>query len=61
MPEELAERQSPRLTAATGSARELGTRAMELVLARVNGRATDQITLLAPVLTFRESCAPPPR
>ncbi|MDN0198909.1 LacI family DNA-binding transcriptional regulator [Streptomyces sp. S.PNR 29] len=54
-PEELAEQHSPRLTAVTGPAKDLGRRAVELVRSRLDGRTTDEVTLLAPVLTIRES------
>jgi DNA-binding LacI/PurR family transcriptional regulator len=57
-PELLAEQFSPRLTAVTGPARELGARAFELVKARLEGRPADEVTLLTPVLTVRESTGP---
>jgi DNA-binding LacI/PurR family transcriptional regulator len=60
-PEPLAEQFSPRLTAVTGPARELGARAVELVTSRLDGRPTDDVTLLTPVLTPRESSGPAPR
>ncbi|MEV6006954.1 LacI family DNA-binding transcriptional regulator [Streptomyces sp. NPDC051976] len=57
-PEPLAEQYSPRLTAVTGPARELGSRAVELVVSRLDGRETEEVTLLTPVLTPRESSGP---
>ncbi|WP_225848978.1 LacI family DNA-binding transcriptional regulator [Streptomyces sp. HPF1205] len=60
-PEPLAEQYSPPLTAVTGPARELGARAVELVSSRLNGTPTDEITLLTPVLTPRDSSGPAPR
>jgi DNA-binding LacI/PurR family transcriptional regulator len=59
-PEPLADQFSPRLTAVTGPARDLGTRAVELVMSRLDGRPTDEVTLLTPVLTPRESSGPAP-
>jgi DNA-binding LacI/PurR family transcriptional regulator len=60
-PQPLAEQYSPRLTAVTGPAMELGTRAAELVMSQLNGGATEEVTLLTPVLTPRESSGPAPR
>lgn len=57
-PEPLAEQHSPRLTAVTGPAQELGRQAVELVMARINGGDAPEITLLTPVLTVRESSGP---
>ena len=57
-PEQLAEQNSPRLTAVTGPAQELGRQAVELVMARINGGDAPEITLLTPVLTVRESSGP---
>ena len=54
-PESLAEQNSPRLTAVTGPAQELGRQAVELVMGRIEGRAVPEVTLLTPVLTVRES------
>ena len=59
-PDPLAEQYSPALTAVTGPARELGRQAVDLVMNRVNGRPTDEVTLLTPVLTPRESSGPAP-
>ncbi|MFC5908416.1 LacI family DNA-binding transcriptional regulator [Streptacidiphilus monticola] len=53
--EPLAEQFSPRLTAVSGPTRELGTRAVELVMSRLNGDVPDDVTLLTPVLSRRES------
>lgn len=60
-PEPLAEQCSPRLTAVTGPAGELGELAVELIADRLAGRPTEEVTLLAPVLTRRESTGPAPR
>jgi DNA-binding LacI/PurR family transcriptional regulator len=59
-PEPLAEQYSPRLTAVTGPAQELGRQAVELVMRRIEGGTPPEITLLTPVLTVRESTGPAP-
>lgn len=58
--EPLADQYSPRLTAVTGPARELGRQAVDLVMSRLEGRPTKEVTLLTPVLTTRESSGPAP-
>jgi DNA-binding LacI/PurR family transcriptional regulator len=65
-PEQLAEQYSPRLTAVTGPTKELGRVAVEQVMGRIvaagrGGRPTDELVLLDPVLTVRESTGPAPR
>lgn len=60
-PDPLAEQYSPRLTAVTGPAEELGRVAVDLVMHRIEGRTPDEVTLLTPVLTPRESSGPAPR
>ena len=65
-PEQLAEQYSPRLTAVTGPTKELGRVAIDQVLARITaagrgGRPADELVLLTPVLTVRESTGPAPR
>ncbi|MEY9840991.1 LacI family DNA-binding transcriptional regulator [Streptacidiphilus sp. EB103A] len=57
-PEPLAEQYSPRLTAVTGPAQELGRRAVELLMQRIDGNESDEVTLLTPTLTVRESSGP---
>lgn len=57
-PEQLAEQYHPMLTAVTGSARELGSRAVELLMSQLDGRPNEEVTLLRPVLTVRESSGP---
>ena len=59
-PEQLAEQHAPRLTAVTGPAQELGRVAVEQVMRRINAAARDEVpedelVLLTPVLTVRES------
>lgn len=60
-PEQLAEQNSPQLTAVTGPAQELGRQAVELVMSRIEGGTPPEITLLTPVLTVRESTGPAPQ
>ncbi|MEU9064594.1 LacI family DNA-binding transcriptional regulator [Streptomyces sp. NPDC048430] len=57
-PEQLAEQHSPQLTAVTGSARELGSRAVDLLMSQLDGRPKEEVVLLRPVLTARESSGP---
>ncbi|MCL2552990.1 MAG: LacI family transcriptional regulator [Actinomycetia bacterium] len=56
----LAEQYSPALTAVAGPARELGRQAVDLVMNRLNGRPVQEVTLLTPELTRRESSGPAP-
>ena len=63
--EQLAEQHSPRLTAVTGPTQELGRVAVEQVMGRITAAArgeepADDVVLLAPVLTVRESTGPAP-
>jgi DNA-binding LacI/PurR family transcriptional regulator len=62
-PEQLAEQHAPRLTAVTGPAEELGRVAVDQVMARINAvdrgeQPEDELVLLTPTLTVRESTAP---
>ncbi|ANZ41183.1 LacI family transcriptional regulator [Lentzea guizhouensis] len=64
--DQLAEQFAPRLTAVTGSAQELGRVAVEQVMRRLSavndgGRPVDDMVLLTPTLTVRESTGPAPR
>jgi DNA-binding LacI/PurR family transcriptional regulator len=59
-PDPLAEQYAPALTAVTGPARELGRHAVDLVMNRLDGRPVDEVTLLTPELTRRESSGPAP-
>ncbi|MFJ2632448.1 LacI family DNA-binding transcriptional regulator [Streptomyces sp. NPDC087422] len=59
-PEPLADQYSPRLTAVTGPAQDLGRRAVELVMRRIEGADADEVALLTPLLTTRESTGPAP-
>ncbi|HTI23020.1 MAG TPA: LacI family DNA-binding transcriptional regulator, partial [Kutzneria sp.] len=65
-PEQLAEQYSPRLTAVTGPTKELGRVAIQQVMNRItaSGRGdqpVDELVLLDPVLTVRESTGRAPR
>lgn len=65
-PEQLAEQYSPRLTAVTGPTKELGRVAVEQVLRRITAatrgeQPSDELVLLTPILTVRESTGPAPR
>jgi DNA-binding LacI/PurR family transcriptional regulator len=65
-PEQLAEQYSPRLTAVTGPTKELGRVAIQQVMNRITAagrgdRPVDELVLLNPVLTVRESTGPAPR
>ncbi|HKN98154.1 MAG TPA: LacI family DNA-binding transcriptional regulator [Pseudonocardiaceae bacterium] len=65
-PDQLAEQHAPRLTAVTGPTQELGRVAVEQVMGRITAAAdgkepADEIVLLNPVLTVRESTGPAPR
>ncbi|KAA2252204.1 LacI family transcriptional regulator [Solihabitans fulvus] len=65
-PEQLAEQYAPRLTAVTGPAQELGRVAVEQTMGRIAAldrgeEPRDELVLLTPVLTVRESTGPAPR
>jgi DNA-binding LacI/PurR family transcriptional regulator len=65
-PEHLAEQQAPALTAVTGPAKELGRIAVDQVMSRITAsmrgeQPTDELVLLAPALTIRESTGPAPQ
>jgi DNA-binding LacI/PurR family transcriptional regulator len=57
----LAAEHSPRLTAVAGPDSELGRTAVEMLMHRIQGDATDGVVLLNPVLTPRESTGPAPQ
>jgi DNA-binding LacI/PurR family transcriptional regulator len=64
-PDQLAEQYSPRLTAVTGPTKELGRVAIQQVMGRITAagrgdRPADELVLLTPVLTVRESTGPAP-
>jgi DNA-binding LacI/PurR family transcriptional regulator len=65
-PEQLAEQHAPRLTAVTGPTQELGRVAVDQVMGRITAASagqqpTDEVVLLTPVLTVRESTGPAPQ
>ncbi|HEX8870891.1 MAG TPA: LacI family DNA-binding transcriptional regulator [Lentzea sp.] len=63
--DQLAEQFAPRLTAVTGSAQELGRVAVEQIMRRLaaandGGKPADELVLLTPALTVRDSTGPAP-
>jgi DNA-binding LacI/PurR family transcriptional regulator len=60
-PDDVAERARPPLTSVLIPAEEIGRRAVELLMAKLNGDQSDQTSLLAPRLTERGSTARGPR
>ncbi|MBO3749088.1 LacI family DNA-binding transcriptional regulator [Streptosporangiaceae bacterium NEAU-GS5] len=54
-PDDVAERASPPLTSVLIPASEVGQRAVQLLMAKLDGSAVPDSTLLAPRLTIRES------
>ncbi|MFE9865174.1 LacI family DNA-binding transcriptional regulator [Streptomyces sp. NPDC005506] len=59
-PEQLSSEASVRLTSVAIPAQEMGRRAVEQVVAKLAGRGTDEVELLAPELTVRASSGPAP-
>lgn len=59
-PEQVASQASVRLTSVAIPAQEMGRRAVEQVVAKLGGRGTDEVELLAPELTVRASTRPAP-
>ncbi|MFG2626278.1 LacI family DNA-binding transcriptional regulator [Streptomyces sp. NPDC048473] len=59
-PEQVASQASVHLTSVAIPAQEMGRRAVEQVVAKLGGRGTDEVELLAPELTVRESSGPAP-
>ncbi|WP_093802291.1 LacI family DNA-binding transcriptional regulator [Streptomyces sp. Wb2n-11] len=59
-PDPVAVHASVRLTSVAIPAQEMGRRAVEHVVAKLNGHGTDGIELLAPELTVRTSTGPAP-
>jgi DNA-binding LacI/PurR family transcriptional regulator len=58
-PDRLAEQASPRLTSVNLPAQELGTRAVDLLMRRLDGRDAGEVLLIPPALTARGSSATP--
>ncbi|MEV4944909.1 LacI family DNA-binding transcriptional regulator [Streptomyces sp. NPDC053755] len=60
-PDQLAAQASVRLTSVAIPAQELGRRAVERLVARLDGTGDHGVELLTPVLTVRDSSGPAPR
>jgi DNA-binding LacI/PurR family transcriptional regulator len=58
-PDRLAEQTSPRLTSVNLPAQELGTRAVDLLMRRLDGHDKGEVLLIPPALTTRGSSATP--
>ncbi len=56
-PDQVARQSAPLLTSVSIPAQEMGRRAVELVVAKLDGVANEGTTLIPPVLTVRESSA----
>lgn len=59
-PDQVATQASVRLTSVAIPAQEMGRRAVEHLVAKLDGRGTDEVVLLAPELTERASTGPVP-
>ncbi|MBV9383252.1 MAG: LacI family DNA-binding transcriptional regulator [Streptosporangiaceae bacterium] len=59
-PDQLAEQTSPRLTSVNMPAQELGTRAVDLLMRRMNDGDSGEVVLIPPGLTVRGSTAQAP-
>ncbi|MFD8524060.1 LacI family DNA-binding transcriptional regulator [Streptomyces capillispiralis] len=59
-PEQVAVQASVRLTSVSIPAQEMGRRAVEQLVAKLDGRGGDEVVLLAPELTVRASSGPAP-
>jgi DNA-binding LacI/PurR family transcriptional regulator len=59
-PDQVAVQSSVRLTSVAIPAQEMGRRAVELVVAKLNGSGRDELVLLPPQLTVRGSTGPVP-
>lgn len=59
-PEQVAVQGSVRLTSVAVPAREMARHAVDRVIAKIEGRAGDEVVLLAPELTVRASSGPAP-
>ncbi|GAA3756165.1 LacI family DNA-binding transcriptional regulator [Salinactinospora qingdaonensis] len=57
-PEQVALQSSPQLTSVSIPAQEMGKRAVELVMAKIDGETPQELTLLEPHLTQRASSGP---
>ncbi|MPY65039.1 LacI family DNA-binding transcriptional regulator [Streptomyces spongiae] len=59
-PDQVATQASVRLTSVAIPAQEMGRHAVEHLVAKLDGRGTDEVVLLAPELTVRASTGPVP-
>ncbi len=59
-PEQVATQASVRLTSVALPAHEMGRRAVEQLVAKLDGHGSDEVVLLAPELTVRASSGPAP-
>ncbi|GAA2592484.1 MULTISPECIES: LacI family DNA-binding transcriptional regulator [Streptomyces] len=59
-PEQVATQASVRLTSVALPAQEMGRHAVEQLVAKLGGRGSDEVVLLAPELTVRASTGPAP-
>ncbi|MEU4655616.1 LacI family DNA-binding transcriptional regulator [Streptomyces sp. NPDC023723] len=59
-PEQVAAQASVRLTSVAVPAQEMGRHAVEQLVAKLGGRASDEVVLLPPELTVRASTGPAP-
>ncbi|MET9774910.1 LacI family DNA-binding transcriptional regulator [Streptomyces sp. NPDC006367] len=59
-PEQVATQASVRLTSVAVPAQEMGRRAVEQLVAKLEGRGREEVVLLAPELTVRASSGPAP-
>ncbi|MFI9471739.1 LacI family DNA-binding transcriptional regulator [Streptomyces sp. NPDC052492] len=59
-PDQVAVQASVRLTSVALPAQEMGRRAVEQLVAKLDGRGRDEVVLLAPELTVRASSGPAP-
>jgi DNA-binding LacI/PurR family transcriptional regulator len=59
-PDQVATQASVRLTSVAIPAQEMGRYAVEHLVAKLDGRGSDEVVLIAPELTMRASTGPAP-
>ncbi len=59
-PDQVATQASVRLTSVAIPAQEMGRHAVEHLVAKLEGRGSDEVVLIAPELTVRTSTGPAP-
>jgi DNA-binding LacI/PurR family transcriptional regulator len=59
-PDQVSVQSAPQLTSVAIPAQRMGQHAVELVIAKLSGRAADEVRLLSPELTVRASAGPAP-